>query len=290
MKNQTNFIQSFINIVDITRQDTILCNHELMRQAVDIYLTYPCYLASEGWSAFDDSAKRGSGAFGICKQDEFLTADLMTSVKAPVNAILEIVGQPQFAYGVRGESIIRMLRDGRKVHPELDTYLQAFARVYDWTGNMMPVRTNALWGRVDDNWKAKLSFIRKCFSGEDTGQEKYSWQYKWREWLLGQWIDKDKKDFRDFVSENYWQDAVEDGTCGKIKDLWEKNPHGYIAKDFNLEEIKMWLIANTKLIIQRSYRICYGFAGDFNESKADLQRLQSVFETILGKNTDLNPF
>lgn len=134
MKNQTNFIQSFIHTVDITRQDTILCNHELMRQVVDTYLTYPCYLESDGWLTFDDSAKRGAGALGIFKADVSLTADILTSVKAPVNTILEMGGQPRFADGVRGESIIRMLRDGREVHQELDTYLRFYASVYYWIG------------------------------------------------------------------------------------------------------------------------------------------------------------
>ena len=290
MKNQTNFIQSFIHTVDIIRQDTILCNHELMRQAVDAYLTYPCYLESDGWAAFDDSAKRGAGAFGIFKADVFLTADILTSVKAPVNTILEMVGRPRFADGVRGESIIRMLRDGREVHSELDTYLRAFARVYDWIGNMMPVPTNALWGRRDDNWKTKLSFIQKCFLGEDAGQEKYSWQYKWREWIIHQWMDAEKKDFRDFVEENYLQDAVNDAACMKIKDLWEENEQGCLAKFFSIEEVKKWLIANTKFITQRSYRICYGFAGDFHDGGEDSERLKMIFRAVLGENTDLEPF
>ena len=85
------------------------------------------------------------------------------------------------------------------------------------------------------------------------------------------------EEFESFVGMNFLHDMVDE--TGNVKS---------IKKLQNEDDIKGFWLTNTKLIIQRSYRINYDFKGDWDEKIDNMDithgyRVISIFEEVLKK-------
>ncbi|SCY29526.1 hypothetical protein SAMN02910292_01358 [Lachnospiraceae bacterium XBB2008] len=237
-------INEFIKVVGIKREKKDTCEFEVCEKAMESYQKYPCY--AKGWrpvqfqgSVFNYfhcteeerksfKAKKYLGAHLLVnnKSKIALTADILTSIRSPKNIILKSC-------------------NGKELQ-DLQPYLKTFTYVYYWCGNMMPVICN--WRGKSDEGIHKImtlykdiidnDYYKKMIDGEITGQTVKPTK------LLPTWRKKNWNEWETFVSENFLFDYVDKSY----------KPRTDIPL-FCIENRKEWLITNTKLIIQRSYRI-----------------------------------
>ena len=167
---------------------------------------------------------------------------------------------------------------------DLLPYVKAFAYVYYWIGNMMPVVSNPTSGvRNVDNWNTKLNIILSLFNGEELSG-KTPWKAKWSGWISTEWKDKGKV-FCSFCEENYLQDlySMNEKNDPVVKDIVEGCNSIVIALEEEI--IKKWFDNNTKIIIQRSYRIKNEFKEDWNapDKKDDKENVKCIIKDVYKK-------
>lgn len=108
-------VKEFIKKVEITRETGDTCEFEVCKKAMDKYIEY--YLCYEGWeikeTSYSKERRSGyKGSYELCKGDKILTADIITSIKAPVNRTLKEIGCVQF--GSKGEYIRGKILEGKR--------------------------------------------------------------------------------------------------------------------------------------------------------------------------------
>lgn len=290
------WVEDFINKVAIERKKEDDCELEVSEQAMILYQSYPCY---KEWIIFPYSAsisdymrnreglneryKRRNyrGAYLLKKENEemVLTADILTSIKSPINIWLrkKKIG---FKYNCKGEEIReKVLNDelGRmlgnsKIDDGIIPFMKAFAYVYYWCGNMMPVICNPLGtGCYGDNWMRKVGLICDAFSKNELkgvleDELKNNGRYT-KLWPL--WIRDYSKHNKELVQEEIMQKFMDQNY------LWDM----YEAEKLSASDInESWFLINAKMIIQRSYRIEYGIQKKFNIEQENC--VKEIFETV----------
>ncbi len=258
-------INEFTEDVHINRQKEDTCELEVCERAMWFYQKYPCY--ENGWnqvkfqgSVFEyyrcndeerEQYKNNAyiGAYLLKNEQIALTADILTSIKRPINKYLESSSGNQYKKTKGTEIREDILKENERLNcipQDLQPYLKAFAYVYYWCGNMMPVICN--WKGQSDEGIHKIMTLYKgvidkdhyteMLNGNITGRT-VSPTILWPTWRENTWDE-----WKLFVSENFLFDFV------------DKN---YVPRTdiplFCVRNGKDWLIKNTKLIIQRSYRI-----------------------------------
>ena len=298
--------QDFVKLVEINRKYCLdNCEYEVSKNAMVYYLNYECY---KDWEITNDN--RWEGAFLLKKgEDIYLTADILTSIKTPINK----VSKSHISFG--GQYIVNMIlncknennqkfimKDGKgrgrkkeiKIDNELEPAIKAFAMVYFWIGNMIPVAKNYSPGNnkyyfSNDTWESKLNEILKIFQQKE----------KWNEWkkskilsmipkregkqkeMWAVWITKflDKGRLESFFDDNYLCDLfIIENNEMKIK----KNViiNDKLTEDEKKRKSIKWFLDNTNIIIQRSYRILFDFKEDWDKSPTDEKNVVSLIEYI----------
>ena len=293
-------IKDFIAWVDITRNEKDDCEYEVSEEAMITYKKYPCYKkwdkVSFGGSIYtyyknsnyDKTDSDYSGAYLLKNGELALTADILTSITKVVNKLLK----EKYDKKVRGEQIkYEVLNNNITLREGLDSvipYIWAFAYVYYWCGNMMPVITN--WKGQGDVWDNKLSYMIEDTEKEDYFKAFINGEIVYRKCfvkeLYKQWIYSMYNDKKFFINENFLQDffLISDNNM-EIKKAIKFKDFKNDKSEYDLAMIKKWFLDNTKLIIQRSYRINYEFGGSWDEMLKDEEIthgacVQSIFEEV----------
>ncbi|MFT4444496.1 hypothetical protein [Parvimonas sp. G1967] len=269
---------------------------------MEIYKNYPLYV---GWEVFQfeysifkyyNKFKNGKskGAYLLTNDKEALTADILTSIRRPFNHILK---NKKLDINIKdlddlnsGSKISKYLQEldinNYKEAAQLLSYLKAFAIVYYWCGNMMPIVCN--WNGNGDECVHKISVMLEAFdenkyysdflNGEINGRVYPKKLY--RSWISQKFKDNEKnnkveKVKKEFFCGNYLNDYFNDEW--KIRD---NICHFNYKKDFEEKVAVNWLIINTKLIVQRSYRILFDFKENWDKSPTDEKNVVSLIEYI----------
>lgn len=277
-------IKNFMNQVNIASSNESNCEYEVSENAMKSYKSYE-YYNNKNWevkefenSIFayykekDKASKLNDykGSYLLCYENDnqALTGDILTSIKRPFVSII-MNNKP-----LNGKGIFDLLNELNTSECDLEIfkYMKAFAKVYYWCGNMMPVICN--WKGNGDEAINKIITLR-----EKSGTEYYTDKLKngklngrsvkpsellpsWRCCLWPEW--------ENFVNAYYFNDYVD--KCG--------NPRKNDIPFFELNNIKEWMRINTELIIQRSYRINRKFVGEWSpEQEKDIEKiLKLVFQ------------
>lgn len=98
----------------------------------------------------------------------------------------------------------------------------------------------------------------------------------WPGWINDHW----KNNMEEFIKQNYLYDYIQNGVTKKIVDEKDNtNFMSIINNDLDdLKLIKTWFCNNTKLVIQRSYRILNEVETDFSEEQK--KNIKLVFKKI----------
>lgn len=299
-------LSSFISEVDIRKNIGDTCEYEVSKMAMDIYKKhYQPFKNYKEPTPFEDSIEsyfrlktagkdtKGNnpnyrGAYLLESNEnegalDVLTADLLTSIKEPINAL---VIHP-YSKLKKGEEIKEDILNGDiKANLQdacLLPYLKAFAKVYYWCGNMMPMICNPK-GK-NDTWEKKMfhilylkkideKYYKDFVEGQITGSRLSTNK------LLPTWGAHFEREW--FIKNNYLNDFFEKDTddnwviksispiCNIIKMKEEGN---------KVTEFEKWFINNTKLIIQRSYRIKNGYTGDWDEES--FEQVKGTIKEVL---------
>lgn len=291
-------VDSFLDRVVVKREleyDT--CEYEVTLSAMKSYLKYDCYKEWEPvlhgnsignylrnrtpkhWKEFRGNGNyRGAYLLKEKNGDKVLTADILTSKSVPFNQCLANLSVGQWK--------------------ECEPYYKAFEIVNYWCGNMIPTICSFSPGRGDysslDNWKMKLNLLFSISENKIDEYEKkmyhdfmkgvgkcYKQNQIWPGWMFFHW----NNDIDYFISSNYLCDYVKNGeTLRFVKDIDDFDFASILKfskRQNDIEEIKRWFLINTKLIIQRSYRIFYSVKNVFNEEQKGF--IITVFERIFLK-------
>lgn len=242
------------------------CEIEQTLDAMRSYVQYPLY---EEWEiAKHDYA---NGSWKLIYNNEVLTADIITSIGRAIRKYLKKHIREKIG-NFRGIHIVNAIVDNPYLHicigggpkkklifdEKIDLCeIRAFVLVVYWIGNMMPVSKNPSTGRggENDDWHYKMQYILDIIYGKEHTN------HQWDEWIK-KWSDKNKAE--KFIKGNYLQDMFLIGADDeyKVKDDNENN----------------WFINNTKLIIQRSYRIVHNYNGSWNENS--FKPVKDIIKTI----------
>lgn len=312
--------ENFIQDVDITKCPNPSCEYEVCKNAMNFYKNYPYYKGDE-WEVMkfqgtlndyysnDDKREKYKCGYYKCGYKEAhllvkktekeleeielaLTADILTSIKSPINKILKKNDSCDKSYSKEEKgAVIRkeILYDHNRftgISDDLKPYLKAFAYVYYWCGNMMPTICN---------YKGNDECIDKIKKIKDAPKQKLVGQYKnfiivqiksmselrmgiWSEWARDFWGEKEKSIsdwWLKFVNDNYFEDYLDDNN--KIRSD---------IKLFKDSDEKEWFLNNTKLIIKRSYRIKNTINGNWNDAKNAKHKecIQCIFKNVLSKS------
>ena len=294
-------VNEFINKVDIKDSDNINCEFEVRKKAMDFYKKYPFY-EEDDWEiikfqnsvnqyntlmdaqkyneieAYKEKSKSGyKGAHLFVNKSKgiALTGDILTSITVPYKKITNV--EPSLKGGKEIKDWI--LEDDLEIPHDLEPYFKAFAIVYYWCGNMMPVVESFPPGSHGaDNWLWKMNIIINCHKGDP--------HQNWRDWIKESWGE----DLNKFITDYYFED------CFDKDSLFIKNiisyPNGgniYSLKKRNLDILqenehklaKEFLINHVKVIIQRSYRIENKFHGDWKKKEKD--EVKEIFKEIFAQ-------
>ncbi|MBQ9332861.1 MAG: hypothetical protein IJS12_00820 [Lachnospiraceae bacterium] len=231
----------------------VRCDYEVGWRAMEFYKNH--YPAFKGW---ETKAQKPKDAYGLyCPEDSItFTADILTEIKSPVKKIVDNVAMvPQFGRDIR-KWILEGDFDRHITKTELLPAVKAFAYVYYWTGNMMPVPENPMKLADRGTWRNKIMFLYG--KKEESELEKSKWG-KWRESLSCEAL---KTEF--FLNDMFCNGDIKSFYNDNVK---EEPAQVYFAKNHSTEEQKQWFVNNAKLIIQRSYRIINDIREDYNEEQ-----------------------
>ena len=265
-------VTDFINKVDIKDSDNVNCEFEVRKKAMDFYKKYPFY-EEDDWEIikfqnsvnkynklkndkeieeYKEKSKSGyKGAHLLVNKSKgiALTTDILTSIKLPCERIASV------ETSLKGGKEIKdgILKGDLEIPHGLEAYFKAFAIVYYWCGNMMPVVESFPPGSHGaDNWLWKMNIIINCHKGGS--------HQNWRDWIKESWGENLNK----FITDFYFEDCFDKYSL-IIKNIISY-PNGgniYSLKKSNLDILqenehklaKEFLINHVKVIIQRSYRI-----------------------------------
>ena len=299
-------INEFINKVDITDSDNVNCEFEVRKKAMDFYKKYP-YYEEDDWEiikfqnsvnkynklkndkeieAYKEKSKSGyKGAHLLVNKSKgvALTADILTSIRLPCERIAKV------ETCLRGGKEIKdgILKDDIEIPHDLEPYFKAFAIVYYWCGNMMPVVESFPPGSDGaDNWLWKMKTIIDCHTPGS--------HQNWRNWIKENWGE----DLNKFITDFYFEDCFEKNTLNIKYIVRESDPNfntaNCIPNIFSLNNENMknlqknnnklakeFLINHVKVIIQRSYRIENKFHGDWKKEEED--EVKEIFKEIFAQ-------
>lgn len=299
-------INEFINKVDITDSDNVNCEFEVRKKAMDFYKKYP-YYEKDDWEiikfqnsvnkynklkndkeieAYKEKSKSGyKGAHLLVNKSKgvALTADILTSIRLPCERIAKV------ETCLRGGKEIKdgILKDDIEIPHDLEPYFKAFAIVYYWCGNMMPVVESFPPGSDGaDNWLWKMKTIIDCHTPGS--------HQNWRNWIKENWGE----DLNKFITDFYFEDCFEKNTLNIKYIVRESDPNfntaNCIPNIFSLNNENMknlqknnnklakeFLINHVKVIIQRSYRIENKFHGDWKKEEED--EVKEIFKEIFAQ-------
>ena len=288
-------VNEFINKVDITDSDNVNCEFEVRKKAMDFYKKYP-YYEKDDWEiikfqnsvdkynklknnkeieTYKEKSKSGyKGAHLLVNKSKgiALTADILTSITVPYKKITNV--EPSLKGGKEMKDGI--LKGDLEIPHDLKPYFKAFAIVYYWCGNMMPVVESFPPGSDGaDNWLWKMNIIINCHKGGP--------HQNWRDWIKESWGEA----LNQFITDYYFEDCFDKDSL-IIKNIISY-PNGdkiYSLKKSNLDILqanehklaKEFLINHVKVIIQRSYRIENEFHGDWKKEEED--EVKEIFKEI----------
>jgi hypothetical protein len=299
-------VNEFINKVDITDSDNVNCEFEVRKKAMDFYKKYP-YYEEDDWEiikfqnsvnkynklkndkeieAYKEKSKSGyKGAHLLVNKSKgvALTADILTSIRLPCERIAKV------ETCLRGGKEIKdgILKDDIEIPHDLEPYFKAFAIVYYWCGNMMPVVESFPPGSDGaDNWLWKMKTIIDCHTPGS--------HQNWRNWIKENWGE----DLNKFITDFYFEDCFEKNTLNIKYIVRESDPNfntaNCIPNIFSLNNENMknlqknnnklakeFLINHVKVIIQRSYRIENKFHGDWKKEEED--EVKEIFKEIFAQ-------
>ena len=290
-------VTDFINKVDIKDSDNVNCEFEVRKKAMDFYKKYPFY-EEDDWEiikfqnsvdkynklkndkeieAYKEKSKSGyKGAHLLVNKSKgiALTADILTSIKLPCERIASV------ETSLKGGKEIKdgILKGNLEIPHDLKPYFKAFAIVYYWCGNMMPVVESFPPGSDGaDNWLWKMKTIIECHT-PGTHQN-------WRNWIKENWGE----DLNKFITDFYFEDCF--GKDITIKNIVPSLKEYYVfsLSDRYLDRLqknnnklaKEFLINHVKVIIQRSYRIENEFHGDWKKKEED--EVKGIFKEIFAQ-------
>ena len=279
------FVVEFIEKVDVSPSEEkgTYEKKETREKAIKSYRKYPCYENCTDVIFPNEKEQNEEEQNKPIK----LTGDILTSIKVPLDTCLNITGNPKIASG-NGPVIRRFIIDGfNDDYYNMLPYYKAFALVYYWIGNMMPVIWNFRAGPAD-TWMYKLNNIKAWYAEEvqkvseesdlekrlneavrNGNKSKQEDMYRlWIQWMI---VTEKNKTFDDFIKNNFLEDMESQYDENKLK----------IPRDASCDEIKDFWIKNTKYIIQRSYRIRYKKNGELE--KTDQTNIEAVFKKIFGQ-------
>ena len=299
-------VNEFINKVDITDSDNVNCEFEVRKKAMDFYKKYP-YYEEDDWEiikfqnsvnkynklkndkeieAYKEKSKSGyKGAHLLVNKSKgvALTADILTSIRLPCERIAKV------ETCLRGGKEIKdgILKDDIEIPHDLEPYFKAFAIVYYWCGNMMPVVESFPPGSDGaDNWLWKMKTIIDCHTPGS--------HQNWRNWIKENWGE----DLNKFITDFYFEDCFEKNTLNIKYIVRESDPNfntaNCIPNIFSLNNENMknlqknnnklakeFLINHVKVIIQRSYRIENKFHWDWKKEEED--EVKEIFKEIFAQ-------
>ena len=291
-------VADFMNKVDITDSDNVNCEFEVRKKAMDFYKKYPFY-EEDDWEiikfqnsvdkynklkndkeieAYKEKSKSGyKGAHLLVNKSKgiALTADILTSIKLPCERIASV------ETSLKGGKEIKdgILKGNLEIPHDLKPYFKAFAIVYYWCGNMMPVVESFPPGSDGaDNWLWKMKTIIECHT-PGTHQN-------WRNWIKENWGE----DLNKFITDFYFEDCFGKDSL-TIKNIVPSLKEYYVfsLSDRYLDRLqknnnklaKEFLINHVKVIIQRSYRIENEFHGDWK--KEEEEEVKEIFKEIFAQ-------
>lgn len=291
-------VADFMNKVDITDSDNVNCEFEVRKKAMDFYKKYPFY-EEDDWEiikfqnsvdkynklkndkeieAYKEKSKSGyKGAHLLVNKSKgiALTADILTSITVPYKKITNV--EPSLKGGKEIKDGI--LKGDLEIPHDLEHYFKAFAIVYYWCGNMMPVVESFPPGSDGaDNWLWKMKTIIECHT-PGTHQN-------WRNWIKENWGE----DLNKFITDFYFEDCFGKDSL-TIKNIVPSLKEYYVfsLSDRYLDRLqknnnklaKEFLINHVKVIIQRSYRIENEFHGDWK--KEEEEEVKEIFKEIFAQ-------
>ena len=291
-------VADFMNKVDITDSDNVNCEFEVRKKAMDFYKKYPFY-EEDDWEiikfqnsvdkynklkndkeieAYKEKSKSGyKGAHLLVNKSKgiALTADILTSITVPYKKITNV--EPSLKGGKEIKDGI--LKGDLEIPHDLKPYFKAFAIVYYWCGNMMPVVESFPPGSDGaDNWLWKMKTIIECHT-PGTHQN-------WRNWIKENWGE----DLNKFITDFYFEDCFGKDSL-TIKNIVPSLKEYYVfsLSDRYLDRLqknnnklaKEFLINHVKVIIQRSYRIENEFHGDWKKKEED--EVKGIFKEIFAQ-------
>ena len=291
-------VADFMNKVDITDSDNVNCEFEVRKKAMDFYKKYPFY-EEDDWEiikfqnsvdkynklkndkeieAYKEKSKSGyKGAHLLVNKSKgiALTADILTSITVPYKKITNV--EPSLKGGKEIKDGI--LKGDLEIPHDLEPYFKAFAIVYYWCGNMMPVVESFPPGSDGaDNWLWKMKTIIECHT-PGTHQN-------WRNWIKENWGE----DLNKFITDFYFEDCFGKDSL-TIKNIVPSLKEYYVfsLSDRYLDRLqknnnklaKEFLINHVKVIIQRSYRIENEFHGDWKKKEED--EVKGIFKEIFAQ-------
>lgn len=311
LNNMSNFnVEDFIKKVEIIRNNNDNCEFEVTKKAMEIYQSYPLYVdwkilnfENSVYSYYKNLSNNKSkpkriidykGSYLLTNDKEALTADILTSIGRPFKYILNNYNK----LGINrsntnklntGSEITEHLRNlnlnNFKEETQLLSYLKAFAIVYYWCGNMMPIVCN--WKGNGDECVHKIRVLLNEFDKNNV--EKYYSDFLngkinghnvctkklYISWIAQKLIENEIKVKQEFFCGNYLNDYFNDEW--KIRN---NICHFNYKKIFDEKVAVNWLITNTKLIVQRSYRILFDFKEDWDKSTKDKKNVLSIMEYV----------
>ena len=275
-------VDGFISEVDVFT-DNGKGTYERRNKALESYLKYGCY--KDSWQKGENEIRNNNDKYT-------LGADIFTSIKTSINNALEGTGNVKLTgYGCDIKLFFDNQTDehteAKEKLNELMPYYRAFSRVYYWTGNMIPVPRN-FSAQSSDTWKFKLDCIEKWWNGTHGVSGKEEYENVYIDWLKYLKENSGVKEYTyaNFISDYYLDDMVDNDN--HTKPIFNDNIHKewkQIKKTDNIELIKEWFLNNTKIIIQRSYRIWIGFDDDKRVKRIwegdHLKNVESIMRKIL---------
>ena len=283
-------------IYGVSRKKGDTCEYEVCKTAMDCYKDYPCYkdpswrLIENSNSVFayyqnsDRTEKGYKGAYLLVNETDniALTGDILTSIYHPfISIILE--ERPLNGKGLSDLYKKMDISQYFRVMKDYSKYMKAFAQVYYWCGNMMPVICN--WKGKNDEGIYKIGilhsqsdnsikdYIEQIEHGRINGRNVKPAKF-WPIWRSYQWSD-----WKDFVDKYRLNDYVDDS---------------YIPRDislFSVDNLEDWMITNSKLIIQRSYRIknpkMKGWKGKREDGKTHKDFVIDIFREVFVKGAGM---
>lgn len=291
-------VTDFINKVDITDSDNVNCEFEVRKKAMDFYKKYP-YYEEDDWEIIkfqnsvnqynklkndkeieaykEKSESKYKGAHLLVNKSKgiALTADILTSITVPYKRIANV------ETSLKGGKEIKngILKDDLEIPHGLEPYFKAFAIVYYWCGNMMPVVESFPPGSHGaDNWLWKMNIIINCHKGGS--------HQNWRDWIKENWGE----DLNKFITDYYFEDCFDKDSL-TIKNIVPSLKKDYVVslscyylhllQENEHKLAKEFLINHVKVIIQRSYRIENEFHGDWKKKEVD--EVKEIFKEIFAQ-------